>query len=229
MTAANVKFDSVALWIQIWGAPFDMSSPKVASEIGRRLGEVVEVEKRKSSDAQNLFMRVKVTVPLSKPLRWGGFIGGSNGQRSWVDFKYECLPLFCHFCGLLGHDLKHCANHFARSRNGDEMVYQYEEWLKAARGRPVSPLGRGSTTNLQPINEARIEAQVGNNSLEVPTAEYEITKENPTKEVSHAIGKNVKSGISTVCTERVSEIEGIIMESLGPPSSVSNIEVPSLY
>ena len=47
MTAANVKFDSVALWIQIWGAPFDMSSSKVAAEIGSRLGEVVGVEKQK--------------------------------------------------------------------------------------------------------------------------------------------------------------------------------------
>lgn len=46
MTATNVKFDSVALWVQIWGAPFDMFLPKVASEIGSRLGEVVEVEKR---------------------------------------------------------------------------------------------------------------------------------------------------------------------------------------
>ena len=45
MTAANVKFDSVVLWVQIWGVPFDMFSPKVAAEIGSRLGEVVEVEK----------------------------------------------------------------------------------------------------------------------------------------------------------------------------------------
>ena len=46
MTAANVKFDSVALWIQIWGAPFDMVSPIVAAEIGNHMGEVVEVETR---------------------------------------------------------------------------------------------------------------------------------------------------------------------------------------
>ena len=43
MTAANVKFDSVALWVHIWGAPFDMLSPKVAEEIGGRLGKVEEV------------------------------------------------------------------------------------------------------------------------------------------------------------------------------------------
>ena len=47
MTAENVRFESVALWIQIWGAPFDMVSPKVATEVGSRLGEVEEVEKRR--------------------------------------------------------------------------------------------------------------------------------------------------------------------------------------
>ena len=28
MTASNVKLDCASLWIQIWGAPFDMVSPK---------------------------------------------------------------------------------------------------------------------------------------------------------------------------------------------------------
>ena len=59
-----------------------MFSPKVAIEIGSRLGEVVEVEKRQKLEAHNLFMRVKVAVPTSKPLQWGGFIGGFDGKRS---------------------------------------------------------------------------------------------------------------------------------------------------
>lgn len=55
MTAANVKFESVALWIQIWGTSFDMVSLKVALKIGSWMGEVVEVEKRKKHDAQIFF------------------------------------------------------------------------------------------------------------------------------------------------------------------------------
>ena len=55
MTAANVKFDSIALWIQIWNAPFDMISPIVVAEIGNRLGEVVEVEKRRTQDTEFLY------------------------------------------------------------------------------------------------------------------------------------------------------------------------------
>ena len=99
MTAANVRFESVSLWVQIWGAPFDMVSPKVATEIGSRLGVVEEVEKRRRQDSQSLFMRVKVALPISKPIRRGGFLAGSDGQRTWVTFKYERLPLFCHWCG----------------------------------------------------------------------------------------------------------------------------------
>ena len=84
---------------------------------------------------QNLFMRVKVAIPLEKPLRQGGYLLDSGGQRVWVKFRYKRLPMHCHFCGMLGHDLKHCASYFACTKTG-EVVCQYCEWLKASGGRP---------------------------------------------------------------------------------------------
>ena len=56
-----------------------------------------------------------------------------------MTFKYERLPIFCHYCGLLGHNLKHCTSHFATTKNGGEVICQYGDWLKASRGRPWSP------------------------------------------------------------------------------------------
>ena len=79
MTAANVRFETASLWVQIWGAPFDMASPSVAEAVGRRLGVVEDVEKRRQQDIPNFFMRVKVALPLSKPLRRGAFLADSNG------------------------------------------------------------------------------------------------------------------------------------------------------
>ena len=108
--------DKALLWVQIWGVPFDMISPRVAKEVGNRLGDVEEVEERKGKDDVNFFLRVRVALPITKPIRRGGFIAGSDGERHWVQFKYERIPLFCHFYGMLGHDLKHCAVHYATEK-----------------------------------------------------------------------------------------------------------------
>ena len=45
-----------------------MNSPQVAKQIGGRLGEVEEVEWKKKRDDVNFFMRVRVALPISKPL-----------------------------------------------------------------------------------------------------------------------------------------------------------------
>ena len=123
INVGNIKMEHASLWVQIWDAPFDMLSPQVAKEVGSRLGEVEEVEWKQRKDDRNFFMRVRMSLPISKPLRWGGFIVGSDSKRTWVKFKYERLPMFCNYCGMLGHDLKHCASHFAAEKNGVEVKY----------------------------------------------------------------------------------------------------------
>ena len=69
MMTVNVKFDSVLLWVQIWGASFDMRSSRVAEEVGNWLGKVLEVEKWRTNDSQNFFMRVKIAIPLDKEIQ----------------------------------------------------------------------------------------------------------------------------------------------------------------
>ena len=69
MNADNVRLNQAEFWVQIWGAPFDMISTRVATEVGSRLGEVVEVEhQRPKQDETNYFIRVKVALPILKPL-----------------------------------------------------------------------------------------------------------------------------------------------------------------
>ena len=79
-------------------------------------------------------MRVRVSISLSKPLRRGCFVSDSEGNHTWLSFKYERLGMFCYFCGFVGHDLKHCASFFAVEKNGATMELQYGDWLKAMGG-----------------------------------------------------------------------------------------------
>lgn len=129
MTAKNVNLDLASLWIKIWDAPFDMVSPTVAKEVGGRLGKVEEAERRRNPDDQNIFMRVKVVLPISKPLRRGAYLASANGERTWCNFKYERLPLFCHYC----------MEHFAAAKQNEDVKCQYGDWLRASGGRSRTP------------------------------------------------------------------------------------------
>ena len=56
--ASNVKLDYASLWIQIWGALFDMVSPQAATKVGNRLGVMEDIERRRKQDVPIYFMRV---------------------------------------------------------------------------------------------------------------------------------------------------------------------------
>lgn len=68
-------------------------------------------------------MKIRVDLPIDKPLRKGGNVVNPEGDKYWVTFKYERLPNFCFLCGVLGHDEKHCSryqsNPEAHSHYGD--------------------------------------------------------------------------------------------------------------
>ena len=164
MSAKNVVMEHASLWVQIWGVPFDMMSPTVATEVGKKMGVVEDVERQRRTDDHNLFLRVQVAFPISKPLRRGGFLMGSNGKRHWVTYKYERLPLFCYYCGVLGHDLRHCLEHYAASKKTKPVKYQYEDWLKADNGRSRSPPRRDKddTRGVESMGSTDVWATEGN-------------------------------------------------------------------
>ena len=81
MSANNVILEHASLWVQIWGVSFDMMSPTMATVFGKKMGLVEDMERRRRTDDQNLFLRVRVALPISKPLRRGGFLMGSDGRR----------------------------------------------------------------------------------------------------------------------------------------------------
>ena len=231
MTVGNIQMESASLWVQIWDAPFNMISSQVAREVGSRLGMVKEVDQRNRKDDINMFMRVHVALPITKPLRRGGFIAGSNGEKMWVSFKYERLPMFCHFCGILGHDLKHYATHFVAEKQGRRVEYQYGDFLKATGSCP-----RATTTkyaSFMPHTEDSNGSEVKQNSgqavqgeVQVQPAARENTLENPSNvdegySVNQGMAADIVHGnnIPNKCYANMQELNaetGELYANIGP-------------
>ena len=231
MTVGNIQLDSASLWVQIWDAQFDMISSQVAREVGSRLGTVEEVERRHRKDDINMFMRVWVALPIAKPLRRGGFIAGSDGVKTWVSFKYERLPMFCHFCGILGHDLKNCAAHFAAEKQGRKVEYQYGEFLKASGIRPRASTtkaafstpstedGNGSnvkqTSGQAAQEEVQVQTAVSDNRMKNPSNVYKGSSVNQGMNAENVHGNKVSLECNTNVQELIAET-GELNADMGP-------------
>ena len=166
LTSANLSFTHSSFWVQLWGLPFELLSEVVGRDIGNSMGHFIEVDKRANQSDQARFMRIRVELPVDKPLRRGGNVVGMEGDKYWVNFRYERLPTFCFFCGKMGHDLKHCN----ACLDGQNVTHQYGEWLRAngsAKGGNNGPKSfsfNNHSTNSE--NQANAKGQTLENELQ---------------------------------------------------------------
>nr|GLL21696.1 uncharacterized protein LOC109154879 [Ipomoea trifida] len=63
-----------------------------------------------------------------------------NGAWVVVDFRYERLPTFCFFCGVLGHGDKYC--HKVLRGVDPALEMPYGSWLRAGMRRTTTPARR---------------------------------------------------------------------------------------
>lgn len=93
------------LWVRVYDAPVSCMNPNVASALAKKLGALVTLDQ--SLDLFGKFLRMKINVDISKPLKRGMSVL-VGGVKLWLPIKYEGLPIFCYNCGMIGHTLKLC-------------------------------------------------------------------------------------------------------------------------
>lgn len=69
MTAFSVNFLNIPVWVQVWGLPFDLTNEEAGKDIGSGIGRVVDVDCKAISSNQARFHRIRVEMPLAKPIR----------------------------------------------------------------------------------------------------------------------------------------------------------------
>lgn len=126
MNLETLEFNVVPVWVQMWGLPMHCLSVQMASQLGEQLGEVLEAGVYEFPDKAKA-VKVKVLHDISKPLRAGMYIGNEVDGITWLDFRFENLPLFCFNCGLVGHKEDLCVNNGFKQQGGEE--------------NPINPMG----------------------------------------------------------------------------------------
>ena len=82
MSVRFITFLKQPFWIQVWGLPFNLINEEVGNDIGRSIGELVEVDCKAFNLDQSRFLRIRVEVPLNKPLRQEGLMISLKGKTS---------------------------------------------------------------------------------------------------------------------------------------------------
>lgn len=130
----NMDFKMVSFWIHLIGLPFSCMNRSVATMLGNGIGEFLEVDSNEDGDCWGPSLRIRVNIDISKPLRRGiKFCVENNPKELWVEIKYERLPDFCFFCGLIGHTHKDCDFIIQGTTQGNQIKKEYGLWMKYIR------------------------------------------------------------------------------------------------
>jgi hypothetical protein len=117
MQPSELKFDKLQLWARVLNLPFNLRNPiwgkAIAQQIDKNATQVV-------FDPVGGYLRARVTVDVTKPLRRGLLIDSAARQSTdWYEIQYEHLPHFCFSCGRLGHSELFCPTPGVRDTEGN--------------------------------------------------------------------------------------------------------------
>jgi hypothetical protein len=136
----QVTLQFVPFWIQVHDIPTGLMSEKVGTEIANFIGEFLEYDAKNNSNYLRSYMRIRVLLDVTKPLKRQKKIKRPGGEASYIKFKYERLSNFCYFCGMLGHIEDYCEKLYAIAEDDGTRLWGPE--LRVERQNPTGGVSR---------------------------------------------------------------------------------------
>ncbi|TXG66079.1 hypothetical protein EZV62_007354 [Acer yangbiense] len=128
---SQLAFNKSDFWIQIHEIPILCMNWKNAKWLAEQIGEVMDIP-LESRECWGKYMRVRVRIDISKPLKWWLRLKlGKTEGVTRVSLKYERLPEFCFVCGKIGHGIKVCVDEEARKAALEGSLNRFGSRLKA--------------------------------------------------------------------------------------------------
>ena len=130
-SAPFLDFSSATFWIQLHNVPENLLTKETREAIGKAVGTVVQVADPEDDGCGGEFLRVRVTMDITKSLVRCSKLWAEGKQIGWVGIKYERLPNFCYWCGRVTHGERDCAVWLQGRGKLRKEDQQYGEWLRA--------------------------------------------------------------------------------------------------
>lgn len=80
--------------------------------IGNYIGVFIKADDRSFSVRWQEYMSIRFRMDVRKSLKRGMQLKLPKGGWTWVHFNYEKMPIFCFFCGVIGHTDRYCKKLF---------------------------------------------------------------------------------------------------------------------
>lgn len=126
-------------WVQIHDLKVGFMSMRIIKEVANFIGAFVKSCPSNFVGVWHEYMRVRVTIDLSRPLKRKMKIRKAGNEDFWINFKNENVPMFCFICGIIGHSKKICERLFEISEQ--EIVKPYGPWMRAPFRRQIKLVG----------------------------------------------------------------------------------------
>ena len=78
-----------------------------------------------------LRVRVQVRIDITKPLNRARKVWSKGSVIGCVILKYECLPKFCYWCGLVSHDDRDCECWLRSKGSLKKSDQNFGDWMRA--------------------------------------------------------------------------------------------------
>ena len=228
----ELRFDKAEFWVQVHDLPARRMTIEAAEGICKPLGRLSHCCDEEEIDGGN-FMRVRVELDITKPLSRGRRVRFGPDSDGWVSFRYERLPVFCYWCGILTHDAKEC-DIWLRSKGTLRTQQQpFGDWLRAtptsiSKRKVISVAGqetrrKGSEAN-QNIQEEAATTVTERVSVMTRTETMSVSEGTKSKEYSETTDKAKITEILTDSEKFQAHLQEIDDDLLKSPdiSSVTN-------
>jgi hypothetical protein len=127
---SQMQFSLSPIWVQVHDMPLICMTKGVGEKIGESLGILEDVDVAGDGAGWGRCLRIRVSIDVTKPLERGRALN-LGGKTSWVNFKYEKLPLFCFSCGCIVHGNQGCPVPRQTRLSAMEDIKKWGVWPRA--------------------------------------------------------------------------------------------------